>query len=161
MSYQKDEVIAVSACLLGVNCKYNGKNNLNIELLNFLEDKKVIRICPETMGGLKSPRDPSEIRNGRVYSKSGVDLTEKFIKGANASLKLLQENNCHIAILKANSPSCGYLHIYDGTFSSKIIEGSGVCAKLFIDQIPGMKIFNECNYSIVDWTLDNKGDNLV
>jgi len=126
-----DKIIAVSACLLGYNCKYNGGNNLNTELINKLKGKKIIPICPEQLGGLPTPRIPSEIMSDgkTVFDKEGHDVTHYFDRGKKATLLLLQKENCHQAILQDRSPSCGYRHIYDGTFSNTLIEGEGMTCK--------------------------------
>lgn len=134
------ENVMVSACLLGVNCKYNGGNNNNEELLKLLKNKNVIPICPEIYGGLPTPRIPAEIKNGKVINKSNIDVTMQFEKGALETLKLAQKLNVKIAYLKQNSPSCGFGSIYDGTFSGNKIPGDGVTAKLLKEN--GIKIIS-------------------
>ncbi len=138
------ESIIVSACLIGKNCKYNGGNNLNQELLTALKDYNVILICPEVEGGLKIPRVPSEIVGNKVINGEGIDVTENYRLGANLALKKALDNNVKIAILKAKSPSCGSNKIYDGTFSHKVIDGDGVTAKLFKEN--GIKVYTENNF---------------
>ena len=131
--------IAISACLLGDNVKYNGGNNftgLFAKLLNL----KYIKLCPETSGGLKSPRAPSEIVNGKVLSNTGEDLSKEFLLGAQKTLKVLMENRVDIAIMKSKSPSCGYEKIYDGSFSNRLKEGNGVTVKLLLEN--GIKIIS-------------------
>ena len=122
----------ISACLLGVNCRYDGKNNkLPDEKLEELKEKyELIPVCAEIYGGLTTPRVPSERRDGRVYSKVGVDVTEEFTKGAEAVLYMAKLFGAELAILKENSPSCGIGTIYDGSFSGKLTEGDGVTAEL-------------------------------
>lgn len=127
------ENIVVSACLLGENCKYNGGNNLCSELVKLRDKYNFIPICPETFGGLKSPREPAEICGNRILLKSGEDVTSEFCKGAKISLEIAKEHNCKYAILKERSPSCGVNFIYDGTFSNNIIKGMGITAKLLSD----------------------------
>lgn len=127
------ENIVVSACLLGENCKYNGGNNLCSELVKLRDKYNLIPICPETFGGLKSPREPAEIFGNRILLKSGEDVTSEFCKGAKISLEIAKEHNCKYAILKERSPSCGVNFIYDGTFSNNIIKGMGITAKLLSD----------------------------
>ena len=122
--------ILVSACLLGENCKYNGKNNRNDAVINLKEFFDLIPVCPECFAGLPIPRVPSEIRNGRVYSKDGQDLTDAFNEGAEQTLYIAKEKNCPAAVLKERSPSCGFGRIYDGTFSSTLTDGNGVAADL-------------------------------
>lgn len=122
--------ILVSACLLGKNCKYNGGNNLNQGVLEFIEGHEVIGVCPEQLGGLSTPRLPAEIVAGLVTNKEGVSVDNEFRKGAQAALAVALENKVDLAILQSRSPSCGVKEIYDGSFSGKKIKGQGVFAKL-------------------------------
>lgn len=122
--------ILVSACLLGKNCKYNGGNNLNQGVLEFIEGHEVIGVCPEQLGGLSTPRLPAEIVAGVVMNKEGVSVDAQFRKGAQAALAVALENKVDLAILQSRSPSCGVKEIYDGSFSGKKIKGQGVFAKL-------------------------------
>lgn len=123
-------VIAVSACLLGKNCKYNGGNNRNEKLLDFLKDHEVIPVCPEVFGGLPTPRDPSEIVNGVVRHKDGVSVDKEFREGARIALEKVLNSRAELVILQSRSPSCGPDTIYDGTFSKKLIPGDGVFVQL-------------------------------
>ena len=122
--------ILVSACLLGKNCKYNGGNNLNQRVLDFIEGHEVIGICPEQLGGLSTPRLPAEIIDGVVTNKEGISVDAEFRKGAQSALAVALENKVDLAILQSRSPSCGVKEIYDGSFSGKKIKGQGVFAKL-------------------------------
>ena len=122
--------ILVSACLLGKNCKYNGCNNLNQSVLDFIEGHEVIGVCPEQLGGLSTPRLPAEIVEGVVTNKEGVSVDAEFRKGAQEALAAALENKVDLAILQSRSPSCGVKEIYDGSFSGKKIKGQGVFAKL-------------------------------
>lgn len=122
--------VAVSACLLGENCKYNGGNNLNEQVIALLRGKKVIPVCPEVMGGLKTPRKPCEIRNNCVANVDGEDVTESFKKGAGNALKKVIESGAEVVILQSRSPSCGVRQIYDGSFSGQLIQGKGIFALL-------------------------------
>ena len=124
------EKILVSACLIGLNTKYNGGNNYNKEIDDFLKDYDVIPICPEIMGGLSTPRKPSEILDSKVISIDGVDVTKEFIKGAKEVLYLAKKYNIKYALLKSNSPSCGNGKIYDGTFTNTLVDGDGITTKL-------------------------------
>ena len=122
--------ILVSACLLGKNCKYNGGNNLNQRVLDFVKGHEVIGVCPEQLGGLSTPRLPAEIVDGVVTNKEGVSVDAEFHKGAQEALTAALENKVDLAILQSRSPSCGVKEIYDGSFSGKKIKGQGVFAKL-------------------------------
>lgn len=122
--------ILVSACLLGKNCKYNGGNNLNQGVLEFIEGHEVIGVCPEQLGGLSTPRLPAEIVDGVLTNKEGVSVDNEFRKGAQEALAVALENKVDLAILQSRSPSCGVKEIYDGSFSGKKIKGQGVFAKL-------------------------------
>ena len=146
-------MIIVSACLLGENCKYSGGNNKSENVIKYLEDKEYILVCPEQLGGLSTPRNPSEIitygnKDGndvlsgctKVLSNKGIDVTKNFIQGAEETLKIAKEHNAKTAILKAGSPSCGYKKIYDGSFLGNKIQGMGVTAA----------ILNKENISLLD-----------
>ena len=124
------EVYLVSACLLGENCKYNGSNNKKESIIKFLEDKTYYKICPEVMGGLKIPRTPCEIKNGKVLNEKGIDYTKEYMIGAKLSLDLAIKVKATHAILQSRSPSCGVLNVYDGSFSKKLIFGNGITAQL-------------------------------
>ena len=106
--------VAVSACLIGQNTKYDGTNNYNQAVVEYLKDKEYIVICPEVMGGLSTPRIPSERVNDKVINKENEDVTYQFVTGANVAIKMLLDNNIDTVILKSKSPSCGYGLIYDG-----------------------------------------------
>ncbi|MBR3617097.1 MAG: DUF523 domain-containing protein [Acholeplasmatales bacterium] len=135
------EKILISACLLGENCKYNGKNNY-IDIIEKLKQKYILYpICPEVFGGLSIPRSPSEINGNKVISKEGIDVTSNFLLGANKSLDIALENDIKIAILKDGSPSCGVNYIYDGTFSKTKIKGFGITTKLLSEN--KIKIYSE------------------
>ena len=122
--------IAVSACLLGENCKYNGGNNYNEKLVEFLKEHEVVGVCPEVLGGLPIPRMSSEIVEGVVRHKDGTSVDEEFRRGAKESLRIIKEMGAELVILQSRSPSCGVGIIYDGTFSKTLIPGDGVFVKL-------------------------------
>lgn len=130
-------MIIVSACLAGMDCRYDGKSNEVEEIKKLVEDKRAIIICPEQLGGMPTPRIPCEMRRNdgeiKIVSMYEENFTEKFVKGAEEALKIAKMYDSKIAILKAKSPSCGAGKIYDGTFQNKLIEGNGICAKLFIE----------------------------
>ncbi|KAB3534380.1 DUF523 domain-containing protein [Alkaliphilus pronyensis] len=143
--------ILVSACLLGINCKYSGGNNNNVGLVKDLKEKTIIPICPEQLGGLTTPRDPAEIQGrdgldvlmgrGKVITNKGQDVTEAFIRGAHETLKIAKLYNIDMAILKARSPSCGLDIIYDGSFTGKCKKGCGVTTALLKKH--GVNVFTE------------------
>ena len=133
--------ILISACLLGVMCRYDGKSNGLAGLERLQEIADFLPFCPEVYGGLPTPREPSEIRDGKVCSKSGRDVTAQFEKGALEALRMAKLLGCSAAILKERSPSCGSHQIYDGTFQRKRIEGRGVTAALL--EKNGIRLFNE------------------
>ena len=122
--------IGVSACLLGENCKYNGGNNYNKKLVDFVKDHEVIPICPEVFGGLPTPRKPAEIVDGIVKLESGLSVDKKFKKGAEKALDIIMKNQVDLVILQSRSPSCGVNKVYDGTFTGKIIDGQGIFTKM-------------------------------
>lgn len=133
--------ILVSGCLLGHNCKYNGGNNLNKKVLEFLNGHEVVPICPESLGGLPIPRPPAEIVNGIVINKEGKNVDAEFRTGAAKALEIALANKVELAILKANSPSCGSNQIYDGTFSGTKIKGNGIFVELLKKE--GIKVVAE------------------
>ncbi len=122
--------IAVSACLLGENCKYNGGNNYSAKVEEFTRGHEVIPVCPEVYGGLPTPREPSEIVDGVVRHRDGSSVDEEFRKGAQIALEKVLQSGAKLVILQSRSPSCGVKSIYDGTFSGRVIEGQGIFAKL-------------------------------
>lgn len=122
--------IAVSACLLGENCKYNGGNNYSEKVMDFIGGHEVLAICPEVLGGLPTPRESAEIVDGVVSHKDGSSVDVEFRRGAEIALKMVLENQVDLVILQSRSPSCGVKSIYDGTFSGKTIQGQGVFAEL-------------------------------
>ena len=117
--------VVVCSCLLGNNCKYNGKNNRNEDLLLYLKDKQILPVCPEAMGGLPIPREPVEWHNGRAIYKSGGDVTAEFDKGAALANDFIKKEQPDQVIMQPRSPSCGVNYIYDGTFSKRLIQGQG------------------------------------
>lgn len=148
----KDKIL-VSACLLGINCNYKGSNRLNQKVLAFIKDKNFIPICPEIYGGFATPRSDAEILGGqgekvlagkaKVVESDGNDVSEKFIAGAQAVLKIAQLVGAKSAILKAKSPSCGCGQTYDGTFSKTLVNGNGVLTTLLLEN--GIKVITEEN----------------
>lgn len=122
-------MILVSACLIGMSCRYDGSDNKEDRVLSYLEGKEWMPVCPEQMGGLKTPRDPAEITKDKVVSKSGEDVTAEFIRGADEVARLARMVGASEAILKSRSPSCGSGQIYDGTFSKVLVPGDGLTVR--------------------------------
>jgi len=130
--------VLISACLVGLNTRYDGGNNLNQIFADMVKMGEAVPFCPEQAGGLTTPRSPSEITGGdglavlagkaRVITDKGQDVTEDFLKGAKEALKLAKLIRAKTAILKSKSPSCGSKCVYDGTFSGKLRDGIGVTA---------------------------------
>lgn len=129
----KRQAILVSACLLGVACRYDGRDNAVPEVIALSERFELIPVCPEQLGGLSTPREPSERRGEGVFTRLGADVTDAFERGAHEACRLAARFGAQAAILKARSPSCGAGQIYDGTFSGKLVEGSGVTAQALSD----------------------------
>lgn len=135
-------MILISACLCGINTKYDGGNNLNEKALKLLKEGKAMLVCPEQLGGQSTPRAPHEIQNstgaevldgeGKILGPEGDDATEEFLKGAYETLKIAKEIDAKVAILKARSPSCGLGKIYDGSFTGEKKDGNGVTAELLL-----------------------------
>lgn len=135
------EKLLISSCLCGNNTKYNGGNNLISRLKELEESFELFMVCPESQGGLTTPRDPSEIVGDKVVSNKGKDVTEEFNKGAIIALEEARKNGIKYALLKEGSPSCGSNLIYDGSFSGVKIPGLGVAARLLTEA--GIKVYNE------------------
>ena len=132
----------VSACLLGIACRYDGKSKPDERVLRLLRKGEIlIPVCPEQLGGLPTPRIASEQQGEKVFSKTGYDVTENFLRGAEETLRYAEIYGIKEAILKQRSPSCGSGQIYDGTFSGIIIEGNGVTAALL--KRKGIKVRSE------------------
>ena len=141
------ENILVSACLLGIGCRYDGKHKVNSEVLKLKEKYNMIPVCPEIFGGLPTPRTPSERIGDKVMMKDGTDVTENYQKGANEALELCRIFNVKTAVLKQRSPSCGKGLIYDGSFSGTLAERDGVTAELLISA--GIRVLGEDEINIL------------
>lgn len=138
------EALIVSACLLGIPCRYDGNSNsLPAELIDKLrEHYLLIPVCPEQLGGLSTPRIPAEImQDGSLINKAGEDVTQAFERGAAAALDIARLNGCRLACMKDGSPSCGSRRIYDGTFGNISIPGKGITVKSFEKE--QIKVYNE------------------
>jgi len=125
--------IMVSACLAGENCKYNGGNNRNEKVLRLMADNEAITVCPEQMGGLPTPRVPSEIKDGLVTAKDGRIVDAEFRAGAAKCLELALQEQPDLVVLQSRSPSCGVKQRYDGTFSGRLVDQAGVTAQLLME----------------------------
>ena len=122
--------ILVSACLLGMNCRYDGSHCYCPELEKLMEQHILIPVCPERRGGLDTPREPAERQGNRIIARDGTDVTDAFILGAQETLRLAKQYDCRYAIFKERSPSCGAGVIYDGNFSHTRVPGDGVTTQL-------------------------------
>lgn len=137
------ENLLISACLLGFECKYSGGSNaLDAAALAALRERfRLIPVCPESAGGLPTPRAPSERQGEKVVSKLGQDVTGEYHKGADTALYLARRYGCTRALLKERSPSCGSGAIYDGSFTGNLIPGDGVAAESL--KAAGIRVYGE------------------
>lgn len=122
--------ILISACLLGINSRYNGTNAIFEDLLKRYSDKILIPVCPEQLGGLPTPRPKAEIHSDKIIDENGRDVTKEFLKGANEVLKIAKLFDVKKALFKEKSPSCGVKFIYR---NGKIVNGTGVTARMLKD----------------------------
>ena len=135
------ENILISACLLGVCCRYDGESKPIMQTVALMERYHLIPVCPEQLGGLPTPREPSERQGDAVRTKSGADVTTQYRRGAEQALHLARLYGCWAAVLKERSPSCGSGEIYDGTFSGRLTPGDGVTAALL--KKTGIAVYGE------------------
>lgn len=133
--------LLISACLMGIRCRYDGGTQKLDCLEELLQRHVLIPVCPEVMGGLPTPREPSEIVGGRVMSRDGRDVTEAFQRGAEEAARLAKACGCRCALLKERSPSCGCGRIYDGTFSGQKCDGNGLAAAALLEM--GVRVIGE------------------
>ena len=147
--------ILISPCLLGIRTRWNEDCDEIEELISLVESGQAVFLCPEQIGGLPTPREPSETESGKtakdvllgeakVLSITGKDVTKQFVAGAHRILEFCQRLGIEAAILKADSPSCGSIKTYDGTFTDTIIPGRGITAELLEQN--GIKVYNEKNF---------------
>ncbi len=125
--------ILVSACLLGMSCRYDGQSKPCESVLVLGEKHTLIPFCPEIYGGLPTPRPPAELVGDRVVNRDGVDVTEAYAKGAAEALRMVQILGCDCALLKEKSPSCGCGQVYDGTFQGRLRAGNGITTALLTE----------------------------
>jgi len=149
--------ILVSACLLGYPCRYDGLGKPCQKVIDLGKDNILIPVCPEQLGGLSTPRLPSERQfeggsvkaaiaddgpvEGSIIMKDGTDVSENYVRGAYIALDVANENDVDFAVLKAGSPSCGHGLIYDGSFSGKKVPGNGITADLL--ESMGIKVLSD------------------
>ncbi len=124
--------IMVSACLLGQTCKYNGGDNYNEAVIGYCRGHEVVPVCPELAGGLSVPRRPCEIVDGVVMNSRSENVDREFRMGAETCLRKAIDEGIGLAILQPRSPSCGVHRVYDGSFSGRLVEGSGIFAELLL-----------------------------
>ena len=147
--------ILISHCLLGENCKWNGRNNTRELLLNIQDKVEFIPVCAEVLGGLPIPRFPSEIVNDKVLNEVNLDVTKNYVDGAKKVLEIALKNDVKYAIFKERSPSCGVHQIYDGTFSRKIIDGKGIATRILEEN--GIKVYSDEEIQELILKLRNNG----
>ncbi len=129
--------ILISACLLGICCRYDGRGKACEAALELAKRHTLVPVCPEQLGGLPTPRPPCERRQERVVCRDGSDRTEEYRRGAEQALRIYELTQCECAVLKARSPMCGRDRIYDGTFTASLGTGDGVlCGMLRQRGIP-------------------------
>ena len=125
--------VLVSACLLGENCKYNGGNNYSSAVMDFVNGKEVIPVCPEMKAGYGCPRIPIEIVDGVLFDRDGNNVDAPMRQAICHILEDIQGEKIACAVLKARSPTCGVHQVYDGTFSGTLVDGMGLFAKALQD----------------------------
>lgn len=132
--------VLVSACIMGENCKYNGKNNYNPKVAALLANREIIMICPEMLAGLGTPRNCAEIVNGKVVDHKGNDVDADYRSGVAIALDKIKNEQIDFAVLQSRSPTCGVHQIYDGSFSGALMQGQGLFARELIRK--GIQVFD-------------------
>ena len=138
-------MMLVSACLAGEKCRMDGKDKLVPEIKQLVENGEAVTVCPEVLGGLPTPRSPSERRGDRVVNAAGEDVTEQFFRGGEEAMRICREHGCTRAILKSKSPSCGCGVIHNGFFDGGLTAGNGILAQMLLDA--GISVTTENDYS--------------
>lgn len=148
---ESTDMILVSSCLAGIECRYDGKHSYVEKINKLVEENKAMIVCPELLGGFQTPREPAEIKGGTgedvlngdavILTKSGEDVTDLYIKGAYKTLEIARQIQADTVILKENSPSCGSSNIYNGSFSGQKIAGNGITAALLKKE--GFRVMSE------------------
>lgn len=126
--------ILVSACLLGIYCRYDGRCETDSRVLALAQEHVLIPVCPEQLGGLPTPRAAVELLDGRAVTRDGIDLSEAFARGVEQALRVASLTGARTAVLQPRSPSCGRGIIYDGTFSGTRVEGNGALAQALAER---------------------------
>lgn len=139
-------MIVVSACLAGVECRYNGTAFPCARIVELVATGQAVAVCPEVLGGLPVPRPPAEIVGERIMTVDGNDVTAQYRAGARAALQIAMKTGCSKAILKARSPSCGSGRIHDGSFSGRMTTGDGVFANLL--KRSGIAVYTDEEYRV-------------
>lgn len=138
------EKLLISACLLGVSCRYDGESKPLSNIEKLMEKYELIPVCAEIFGGLPTPRIPAEIIGEKVITKDGRDVTAEYLRGANEVLRLGKLFGCKKALLKERSPSCGSGIIYSGAFDGTFKDGFGKTTELLMKN--GFEIFGESDF---------------
>ena len=141
----KKEYLLVSACLLGEKCRYDGGSQYCAKVMRLAERYEFVPVCPEVLGGMPTPRPPSEILGDRVISMDGRDVTAQFRLGAERSLAAARKAGAVKALLKSGSPSCGRGLVHDGLFSGKMVPGNGVTTALLEEN--GLAVCTELDFA--------------
>lgn len=141
----KKEALLVSACLLGEKCRYDGGDKYCAGAAALAERYELVPVCPEVLGGMPTPRPPSEILGDRVISMDGRDVTAQFRTGAERSLEIARKAGAVKALLKSGSPSCGRGLVHDGYFSGKLVPGNGVTTALL--EKNGIAVYTELDFA--------------
>lgn len=148
--------ILVSECLYGENIvRYDGKEYAlsDPRFIKWKKEGRLIKVCPEVLGGLPTPRPPGERLGDKVVNKDGTDVTKEYTDGAKIALKIAEDNDIKIALLKLNSPSCGSKLIYDGTFTGCKIKGQGITTELL--RKAGIDVYGEDDLDIIEHITNN------
>ena len=141
MEMKEKPAIAVSACLIGQRCRYNGDTKTDGRVIKLEKRFRFVPVCPEMLGGLPVPREPSEISGDRVITRSGKDMTDAYRKGAEKTLELIRSEGCVAALFKERSPSCGSGFVHNGLFDGGMVPGDGIASALLRTQ--GIPVYGE------------------
>lgn len=149
------KAVLISACLLGVSCRYNGSCGNPDEIQELMDYAHLVPVCPEILGGLPTPRPPAERIGEKVITCEGGDVTMQYLRGAQESLKLARLYGAQYALMKERSPSCGSGEIYDGTFTHTRVPGDGTASALLKEN--GIAVFGEGHiHELIDILKEGK-----